>query len=796
MLDFFRRHQRYFFFFITIVIIISFSFFGTYSTLGSDHWREQIVFTAVDGSDVTRSDADEMTIFIATDKDDSMLFNGAWGPNFLNDGVIRNDILATGLASELVSFYQKELQADLEKRMEKEKKFRPYTHPSAPFIGIESVWGYFSPAMPEHYNKLRTATNPLTPEAFDDRVKLYLEERTFPAGMARNIIRYQERQYNWITPDRNLDYADLALFGYHSIDDWFGPNFTRLISQFIINAAILAEEQGYQVSRAEAMADLVHNVQAAYQAHEDQSNIGVATPEQYFSEQLRRLNMDQTRAVKIWRQVLLFRRYFQDAGHTAMVDTLAYSGFNKFANEKLAIEIYEVPQDVRLGDFDNLQKFEIYLAAVTKPAKDKLSLPTEFLAEAEVSKNYPELVQKHYALEVAQANQKNIQARISIKEMWSWEADDKNWDAIKKKFPELALKEAKTPTERADALDNLDKISRSKVDGFAKDTILKEHPEWITQALDEASKQKMNVGLRSEGGAPFFTGLDSKEKRNELMKQLDKAAIDAAPDAKSPLNAYTADDKSYYRIVVLERAAKPEVLTFAEANTDGTLNNVHNRILEKHYEAIRGQNLLVYQQENKEWRPFVTVKDKVANDYFKDVIAALKKEGKDEKMTNDKAASIRFQKHIAAIKAQVQKDPSQGDKFVRTTTPAGDQKLAARSPLKDQWLLQKEEKEISRQDEDNLINPSEAFAMKEQSWSELVTPPNGQLAFYQVKGKTLDDEIVAKETAEHAREAQEFLSAEAQRTLMRSVLAKIKDKNAISLAYLQKGEEPAQGLDE
>ncbi len=33
MLAFFRKYQRYFFLVITIVIVISFSFFGTYSTL-------------------------------------------------------------------------------------------------------------------------------------------------------------------------------------------------------------------------------------------------------------------------------------------------------------------------------------------------------------------------------------------------------------------------------------------------------------------------------------------------------------------------------------------------------------------------------------------------------------------------------------------------------------------------------------------------------------------------------------------------------------------------------------------
>ena len=330
------------------------------------------------------------------------------GPNFLNDGVIPNDFLATGLATELASSYQTDLQKDLETRADKEKKYKLYSHPHAPFIGVESVWGYFSPQMKNDYAALRLSSNPTDPEAFDNRVKLFLEERKFPSSSVKYILRYQEKQYSWLQPDKDLDYTDLSLFGYHTIDDWFGPHFTRLVSQFIINAAILAEQQGYQVSKAEAMADLIRNTQLSYQERQNQPNIGVANPEDYFAEQLRRLNMDQSRAVKVWRQVLLFRRYFQDAGHSALVDTLAYSKFNQFANEKVAVEVYQMPQELRLNDYNSLQKFEVYLGAVAKPSKDKLSLPTEFLSEAEVVKAYPELVQKRYALEIAQATQKNV----------------------------------------------------------------------------------------------------------------------------------------------------------------------------------------------------------------------------------------------------------------------------------------------------------------------------------------------------------------------------------------------------
>ena len=333
MLDFFRRYQRYFFLVITVVIIISFSFFGTYSTLGSNTWREQLAFKAVDGREVTRSDVDEMALFLATDNDDKQQYGGAWGPNFLNDGVIRKDFLETGLAQELVTAYRQEMQEDLQKRLQKEKKYSLYVHPQAPFLSTENVWNYFSPEMIVHFGSLRAAQEATDLEAINSRIALFLNQKKLSPSMIKQILRYQERQYTWLKPDPDLNQRDFSLFGYHNLEDWFGPHFTRLVSQFIINAAILAEGQGYQVSKAEAMADLIRNTQSSYQQNQNNPSLGVASPEEYFAEQLRLMNMDQTLAVKIWRQVLLFRRYFQDAGFSALVDTLTYQKFNQFAGE-------------------------------------------------------------------------------------------------------------------------------------------------------------------------------------------------------------------------------------------------------------------------------------------------------------------------------------------------------------------------------------------------------------------------------------------------------------------------------
>ena len=155
-------------------------------------------------------------------------------------------------------------------------------------------------------------------------------------------------------------------------------------------------------------------------------------------------------------------------------------------------------------------------------------------------------------------------------------------------------------------------------------------------------------------------------------------------------------------------------------------------------------------------------------------------------MTKDKAASLRFYPHVNKIKSSVEKDSSSGERFVRSPAKATDAELASRSPLRDQWLLEKNEKAVSRQSREDLIDVAEIFEMPAQSWSAIKTPPNGQLAFYQVKDKTLDENVVAEAIAKQTRSAQATLSAEAQRALMQTVLADIKAKECNILSLFTK----------
>jgi GcvH upstream region-like protein len=803
MLDFFRRYQRYFFLVITVVIIISFSFFGTYSTLGSNAWREQIAFKAVNGREVTRSDVDEMALFLATDNDDKMLYGGMWGPNFLNDGVIRKDFFETGLGQELALAYREDLQDDINKRLAKEKKYTLYSHPQARFLSVENVWNYFAPEMNAHFDALRAAQDGLDPDAFNHRVQLFLAEKRFPASTVRYILRYQEKQYNWLKPDEKLNQTDLSLFGYHTLEDWFGPNFTRLISEFIINAAILAEAQGYEVSKAEVLADLVRNTQLSYQQNLNNPNLGVTSPEEYLNEQLRRLNMDQARAIKIWRQVLLFRRYFHDAGANALVDNLMSQRMHQFAHQNVALDLYRLPSSLRLANYDDLQKFEVYMRAVAKQNKsDPLALPQQFLAVAEVSKNYPELIQKRYELEVSKATQKALQARIGLRELWNWEVEDQNWQVLAKQFPSLGVKAAETREQRFEALDNLDATTRTIVDAYAKQAIVKSHPEWIDQALTEAKPEKMVIGLRTQGGKMPFSGLDGKEKRQAFIKLLDEASIGAQPASGSPLYDFTADQQVYYRIAVLNRADQPEILTFAEANADGTLNEIRDRVLEKHYLSIREQNPSLYQNEKKEWKPFKSVQDVIASQYLEKVLTALESVQKtlspeqgQASWSKDQLASLRFYPYLNKIKGEIEKDLAQADQWISKQTATEEQldSLANRPALADQWKIEKATLTLNRQNQENTVDVAEALALNPDDWSALKVSANGDLFFYQVKNKEMAS-IPSNAVAEQIRQAQSLLGAEAQRQLMQQVLQELKSKNALSLAYLNTPVDvPAEG---
>ena len=546
---------------------------------------------------------------------------------------MRKDFLETGLGVQLAMAYAPDLQSDLATRLEKEKHYSLYTNPQARFIGVESAWNSFAPGMSGYFHALRAAQGPLSREALQARILLFLAERQMPPTFLRQILRYQEKQQSWVTPDPKLDYTDLSLFGYHTAEDWLGPRFMRLVAEFIMNAAAIAEQKGYEVSKADALADLMRNSELSYQQNVRNPQIGVKSSHEYFNEQLRRLGLDKNAAAKQWRQVMLFRRLFQDMGSSVFVDPQTFNKLDAYATESVDGELFRLSKEFRFGSYRALQKFEAYLDAVSKRSDDdkaKLTLPAAFLSAAEVSKKNPELVEKRYLLEIAKADKKALQGNVGMKETWDWEVSDKGWEQLKKKFPELGVAKAKTRDERFGVLDDLDDKTRLSVDSFARAALVDEHAEWLDKALQEAVSKRETVGLHAKGGNRAFAGLDNGE---ELIKLLDAAPLAsedaaarsaAAKEAADKLSHFSADEETYYRIGVIDRAPQAEVLSFAEADKQGELDKLLDSKLEAYYLKIREASPKEFQRADKSWKPLAEVKDVVADRYFEKVLKGIR----------------------------------------------------------------------------------------------------------------------------------------------------------------------------
>lgn len=795
MLEFFRKHQTYFFAVITFVIIISFSFFGTYSTITPNSMHQQIAFTAIDGTQVTRGELEEMSHFLSTDSEDKWLFGGVWGPNFLNDGVIKNDFLETGMAEILAMAYLPELEPDLQQRIAREKRYNLYVHPQAPFLSVESVWTYFVPNMKNNYDTLRNATDAASPDALKARIALYLDERKLPAPMLRQVLRYQEKQYPWISADPRLDQTDLFLFGYHTLDDWFGQRFLRIISEFIINSSKIAEEKGYKVTKEEALADLIYNAEISFQQNQRNPHLGVANSSEYLNEQLRHLGMDRTKAAKVWRQVLLFRRLFHDVGNAIVIDPLTHQVFNAYAKEQANGQIYRLPKEFQLSNFRALQKLQTYIEAVAPRDESKpLAIPTTFLAIDEIKRKSPELIQKKYVLEVAHVQKKGLQSKVGLKEMWNWEVSDENWEKLKNQFPELGTKNAQAREERMAILDNLDDVTRNRIDQYARAAIVDSHPEWLQEALNAAEVKRMSVGLRPKGQTTFVTGLKDPA---QLIELLDQVSLDNPPtelpkslEASLALATYTADNNNYYRIKVLERSPSEEIMTFDEASKEGILDQLLNTKLEKYYKDNRSKNTAEFRLDDGSWRPFAEVKDRVAELYFAKLTQAIRtdyekasgKEG-NETMTGDQTASLRFYAYMRDIKNQLKEGTSEAQNAIKEASADN----SPQSEWKDQWKLERAPYTADRATEANDIDLTEILALAPGEWTKVQTPINGDVYFFQLQNKQMPENTA--EVEKQLQEAHQIMSDDAQRTLMYRLVAELKDKNAISIDYLNRSAE-------
>lgn len=620
MLELFRRYQKILYIALTAIIIFSFAFFGSYGAFTSGDTKDTVAFTAVDGSRVYRSELHDLTSLLSSAQRD--LFFGiepAWGNGF-NDGVMSKDILGTGIGEIIIAPYLAALDAEFGARLEKEKRYASYVHPGAPFLSAEAVWGYFAKDIKQNLDALRLQNQGLTPEAFALRVQLFQAQERFPQGYLKQLIKYQEGD---LPQDEELAFRDLSLFGYHSIEDWFGKNYVELVAKYIINCAKIAERQGYRVSHEEALQSLTANLDTSFKQNRQNPYFGDQTLHTYFQGELRRLGLDQTRLVQAWQKVLLFRKLFRENKEALLVSDLSFKDFYNKMNEYTTIELYKLPEEFIFKSNTDLQKFQIYVNAIQgkkdeKWKGDRLAFPQKkIITVEEMQKLYPQLVRKSYRLRYATVNKDQLTTKVGVRDTWEWETQEANWKMLTQKFPELCKKRADTQDEKLHLLESLSSQRRAEIDAFSRQEIVSAHPEWIEKALGDAHLKDEDTEIKEQGGVFPFAGI---KNRAELLSLLDASSLQ---ELDPKLSAYSQDGKNFHRIIVCEKQGSAEILTLKEAIEDGTLTEILQETLEAAYPKVRTQNVSQFVKENGEWKPFIEVQDLVGELYFEELYKQL-----------------------------------------------------------------------------------------------------------------------------------------------------------------------------
>jgi hypothetical protein len=439
---------------------------------------------------------------------------------------------------------------------------------------------------------------------------------------------------------------------------------------------------------------------------------------------------------------------------------------------------------LRLKDLRSLFRLQVYVDAVARDPgqlKGNLQLPTRFANIDVLEKRAPELIEQQYELEFAVVDRKELLRHISLNETWEWEGQDASWEVLKKQFAELSQAKVHNAAERLAFLDQLDVKQRLKIDQFAREKILDAGSHRLATALQQAQSQTWSGGIRPKGGAFPIAGIQDQPALVELLKQAPIRGEIASPAARAvqeKLNAYTSDGSRVYRISVLKREAKKEMVSFARALYDGTLDQILDARLEASYPDVRKKHAALFQQKDGSWRPLIEVKEAVGKIVYADVLKSIEDayralKGDLPGTSGDLPSAFYTQHRLLSYLSEARESiEKKGDdpRWVRSDAQAGE-------TLETQWQLTKNARQIER-GEGVGFSKEQMFSLPELTWSSVEVGYGGVLAFYQVISRGSP----TLHPVESMDQGHQGLSIDAQRTFMSHLLEQFAQKNVIDLA--------------
>lgn len=730
MLKFFRRYQKIFFAIIAFIVVVTFSFFGTQGiTSRINRPVDKDISKSYNGSIIKLSEIENMSYFLSTDREDISLTSHTT-PNLFNDGVIRNDFIKSGLAKIFIEKYFEQIKTSFQSKYEIIQRYKPFVHFNDSSISLATTLSMINPKVLTLLKELQ-AQKELNLEFFNKYIELYNEQAKIQPELLRKILIYQEKQ-NKVEPDTRLYQDNISFFGFESTSDWFGKDFIDLISQFIINTAQVAKEKGYEVTPQEAISDLMSNLKKALNKEMKEPLI------EYYKKMMGSLRIEEKKVVNIWKDVLLFRKYFNDLSNNTLVDNLAYKEFANFAKTKANIKLYKLPEYLKFKNSEDLVRFEMYLLATTNKC-DALDVPNNFKSLEEIEKNYPELVEKKYLVTVRETNLEKAALRVKLKDMSLWQLEDKNWEKIKNKF--AFIKVAKTKDSRLTLLEKLDFDQKAKIDEFSRLEMVKENPKLIDESLFAEAEKEYEFYLTKDATLPIQ--IKNSEKLFELLEKQDK------------IEKFTQDNKNFYSFQVMQRANEKSLITFEKAVNEKIIDKVLDRYLQNIYSKVKVIYPKRFKDDNDDYKDYESIKVELAEVVFDEVFSKIKSLN----ITKDKSLDALSKFRLYSFVENAKQNISSNEKYLENMNP--------------QFKILCEDTSISRSKNPTWLEKT-AFSMKEKNYSSIDISDKGNLEFFLLESVKQDP--ISQEKVNLTKSA---ISVETSALLTDKLIKTFKEKKCV-----------------
>lgn len=570
MLGFLRKNQSYFLLFISIAIITSFLFFGTTQKLPERKPKKEVLLgVAADGSLIYVREIEQMVRFCLTDQfDNPSIKTGVI--NFLNDGVIRNDIIRSGLATLLLENDFDRIQPELETKLSEFQKFSSYKHPERPSISVENIYAKFAPELLETLQIFRTR-NEVTPLVFSDIVSMYQQQQRLQPELIRQYLLYEEK-ISGATADPHLLSKDLQLFHAYSLDEWFGKKFVELTCQFIHHCALEALQRGYSIQLDEVKGDLQRKSYEALQKLNREKKLSIEDFSAYYHQMIHLLGMEEEDVLLIWQKVMLFRRLLQDITQGVVFEGSGLLDYFKYAKEKICITKYEIPKNLIFKDIWDLLQLQFYITK-TSSGENILELPIDSLPITEIKSRSPEFIEHIYQICITEKSMTELFQHISLQEMWKWQIN--NWSRLQDAFVDIRSCVSNDPGDQLHYLDEIDHNLRMRIDEFTKKQILKDNPSRIEKILSESTKENRIFTIPTYGNC---TALKGFTKNLECI-----AFLDEHRESQSVVQKIDFDKEIFYQIEGISKKGE-SIITFARAKEEGLLNEFLDAELQNFYD--------------------------------------------------------------------------------------------------------------------------------------------------------------------------------------------------------------------